>query len=86
PSPTTTLFLCFVLGFTAVSSSHAYIVRKDALEGLSEFGIVLDEEKNRLRTGEPQVISAQESKVTVLVFPTNEELAIARQTLEVTGA
>ncbi|MBV7433132.1 acetate/propionate family kinase [Dermabacteraceae bacterium P13077] len=75
-----------VIAFTAGIGENADIVRKAALEGLSEFGIVLDEEKNRLRTGEPQVISAQESKVTVLVFPTNEELAIARQTLEVTGA
>ena len=36
--------------------------------------------------GGPKVISTDDSPVTLLVFPTNEELAIARQALEVIGA
>ncbi|MDU2058963.1 MAG: acetate kinase, partial [Dermabacter sp.] len=42
-----------------------------------------DEEANAQRKKEPWIISAPESKVTVLVYPTNEELAIAQQTLAV---
>jgi acetate kinase len=42
--------------------------------------VKLDAAKNDIR-GEEQIISADDSKVTVMVVPTNEELAIARQTI-----
>lgn len=72
-----------VITFTAGIGENASLARSSALEGLEEFGIVLDEEANSQRKKEPWIISAPESKVTVLVYPTNEELAIAQQTLEV---
>ena len=43
-------------------------------------GITLDKEANQVR-GEEKVISTLDSKVTVVVIPTNEELAIARETV-----
>lgn len=72
-----------VITFTAGIGENASLARSSALEGLEEFGIILDEEANSQRKKEPWIISAPESKVTVLVYPTNEELAIAQQTLEV---
>ncbi|HMR14126.1 MAG TPA: hypothetical protein PKE42_10370 [Arachnia sp.] len=43
-------------------------------------GFTLDDEANAVRSKEPRVISAPGSVVTVLVVPTNEELAMARET------
>ncbi|KKO83790.1 acetate/propionate family kinase [Corynebacterium otitidis] len=63
--------------FTAGVGENVAAVREAALDGLEGFGIVLDKEKNKNAKG-PAVISAEDSKVTVLVVPTNEELAIAR--------
>jgi acetate kinase len=45
-------------------------------------GVNIDEEKIMLR-GEEVIVSTPDSKVTVMVVPTNEELAIARQTLAI---
>ena len=45
-------------------------------------GVKIDDEKNKLR-GEEVVISTPDSKVKVAVIPTNEELAIARDTLDI---
>ncbi|MFT4128115.1 MAG: acetate kinase [Gordonia sp. (in: high G+C Gram-positive bacteria)] len=69
--------------FTAGVGENAANVRADALAGLAGFGIVVDEERNAVRSKEPRVISAPGSAVTVLVIPTNEELAIAQQALAV---
>ena len=47
-------------------------------------GAKLDPEKNRARSGEPvREISAADSRVKILVIPTNEELVIARETREI---
>ena len=58
--------------------------RARALEGLEFLGVKLDPEKNAKARGEAK-ISADDSKVQVWVIPTNEELAIARDTLELSG-
>lgn len=60
-------------------------MRKDALAGLENFGIKLDEEKNSTGSG-PRIVSADDSAVKVLVVPTNEELAIARKSAEMAQA
>jgi acetate kinase len=52
-------------------------VREDALAGLDGLGIVVDAERNRSGKG-ARIISTEASPTTVLVVPTNEELAIAR--------
>ncbi|WP_263729617.1 acetate/propionate family kinase [Cellulomonas sp. SG140] len=71
-----------VLTFTAGVGENDDVVRARVCEGLEPLGIVLDPERNAGRGG-PKVISAEGSPVTVLVIPTNEELAIARQSLAV---
>ena len=43
-------------------------------------GVKIDDEKNKIR-GEEITISTPDSAITVMVVPTNEELAIARQTI-----
>ncbi|AEF38986.1 acetate kinase [Hoyosella subflava] len=67
-----------VITFTAGVGENAPHVRADALADLEELGIVVDPESNQRRDKGPRIISAPDSKVTVLVVPTNEELAIAR--------
>ena len=67
--------------FTAGVGENTASVRANICEGLGYLGIKLDEEANSKR-GEEIIISTPESPVKVLVIPTNEELAIARETLE----
>lgn len=74
-----------VLTFTAGVGENDDVVRARVCEGLEPLGVVLDPERNAGRGG-PKVISAEGSPVTVLVVPTNEELAIARQSLAVVEA
>ncbi|MBY4211313.1 acetate kinase [Rhodococcus fascians] len=69
-----------VITFTAGVGENAAAVRADALSNLEHFGIRIDPERNALRSKQARVISADSSAVTVLVLPTNEELAIARAT------
>lgn len=63
--------------FTAGMGENAPLMRNDVVEGLSWFGIELDLEKNVF--GNYGDISTAESKVRVLVIPTDEELVIARE-------
>ncbi|MDR6911746.1 acetate kinase [Rhodococcus fascians] len=69
-----------VITFTAGVGENAAAVRADALANLEHFGIRIDSERNAVRSKSARVISAESSAVTVLVVPTNEELAIARAT------
>ena len=57
-----------------------FINEKDILDTFEELGVKLNLEKNNTR--EEALISADDSKVKVYVVPTNEELMIARDTLE----
>lgn len=67
-----------VVTFTAGIGTNDSAVRWDALVGMSSLGIEVDRQRNaRQNTGARQ-ISTDNSTVTVLVIPTNEELAIAR--------
>lgn len=70
-----------VVTFTAGVGENAATVRARVLSGLEGLGLVLDPERNAVRSPQPRVISADGSPVTVMVVPTNEELAIARATL-----
>jgi acetate kinase len=67
-----------VLTFTAGVGENDAAVRRDALSGMTALGIELDEELNNGADKGPRRISADTSPTTVLVVPTNEELAIAR--------
>ncbi|KFI65840.1 acetate/propionate family kinase [Bifidobacterium cuniculi] len=67
------------LTFTAGVGENDEIVRRMVCEKLEPFGVKLDMEKNDTRSKEPRVISTPDSSVTIVVYPTNEELAIARR-------
>ncbi|OJX74493.1 acetate kinase [Leifsonia sp. 71-9] len=71
-----------VLTFTAGVGENDEQLRAEALRGLEVFGIRLDPERNASTSRDARVISADDSAVTVLVVPTNEELEIARQSLQ----
>ena len=72
-----------VVTFTAGVGENAAAVRRDAVAGTEEMGIVLDQARN-LSTGKgARQISADDSPIAVLVIPTNEELAIARDCVSV---
>lgn len=68
------------IAFTAGIGENSGTVRRMVLSYLGYLGISVDEEANQKR-GEDQVISTSDSKVKVAVIPTNEELAIARETV-----
>lgn len=68
------------LTFTAGVGENAAQVRAAVLERLEPLGFWLNAEANAVRSKDPRVISRHGSPVTVLVVPTNEELAMARET------
>ena len=72
-----------VLTFTAGVGENDAAVRRDALSGLAGLGVELDEHLNNSPATAARIISADKSPTTVLVVPTNEELAIARACLTV---
>ena len=63
--------------FTAGIGENDSHVRSEVIKGMTWFGCELDEEKNNVR-GKESVISTEDSKVKVLLIPTDEELMIAR--------
>lgn len=71
-----------VITFTAGVGENDANVRRDALSGLAALGVELDEHLNASPGRGARRISADSSPTTVLVIPTNEELAIARACLE----
>lgn len=68
------------IAFTAGVGENDKVTRKNVCEYLGYLGVKIDDEANNIR-GEERVISAADSKVKVMLIPTNEELAIARETL-----
>jgi acetate kinase len=67
-----------VVTFTAGIGEHVASVRRDALSGLGALGIEVDEQRNSQSGKDARRISTDASSTAVLVIPTNEELAIAR--------
>ena len=70
--------------FTAGIGENAPQIREDACAKLEFLGIKLDKERNNSEEPE-KFINTEDSKVKVLVVPTNEELLIARDTIQVVG-
>ena len=68
------------IAFTAGIGENAPLVRSLVCEHLGFLGVSIDEDANHKR-GEEIAISTPDSKTTVMVIPTNEELAIARETV-----
>ena len=75
-----------VITFTAGVGENDAAVRRDALTGLTAFGIELDEHLNDSPSRAARRISPDGAPTTVLVIPTNEELAIARACAQVMDA
>jgi acetate kinase len=67
--------------FTAGLGENSASNRQEICKGLAFMGINVDPDKNNVR-GKETIVSTDDSKVKVLVVPTNEELVIARDTLE----
>ena len=72
---------CDIIVFTAGVGENQASMRKDVCTGMEWMGIKLDEAKNATVHGEEAVISTPDSKVTVVVIPTDEELMIASDTM-----
>ncbi|MBP3574686.1 MAG: acetate kinase [Prevotella sp.] len=70
-----------VLVFTAGVGENQVCMREAACQGLEFMGIKIDAEKNATIHGEEAVISTPDSKVKVVVIPTDEELMIASDTM-----
>ena len=68
------------LVFTAGIGENSDVVRKMICSDLDYLGIVLDNNKNILRSKDCRSIHSKKSKVKIFVIPTNEELEIAEQT------
>ena len=73
------------LVFTAGIGENDDIVRAAVCDGLEGFGIKLDLKENAIRKPGARTISLPDSKIPVLIIPTNEELQIALETLKVLG-
>ena len=71
-----------VIVFTGGVGENQASARWGACSGLEYMGVKLDAEKNKVR-GEEAVISTDESKVKVVVIPTDEELMIASDTMAI---
>ena len=67
--------------FTAGVGENGIDMRADIMANMDFLGMKLDEEANKVR-GKERVISTEDSKVKILLITTNEELMIARDTLE----
>ena len=72
---------CDIIVFTAGVGENQASMREKVCEGLSFMGVKIDVEKNSGIHGEEAVISTPDSKVTVVVIPTDEELMIATDTM-----
>ena len=72
------------IAFTAGIGENTSFIREKILAYFGYLGITMDKEANMVR-GEDKIISTPDSKVTVCIIPTNEELAIARETVALVG-
>jgi acetate kinase len=70
--------------FTAGIGENSPVLRENIVAGLEYMGAKIDPEKNKVRGVEADV-SAEDSRVRILIIPTNEELMIARDTKEITS-
>lgn len=74
------------IAFTAGIGENMAKVRSHVCQWLKPMGLIIDPEKNEKLPGKEGIISAPESKVTIMVVPTNEELMIAQETYRLTNA
>jgi acetate kinase len=75
-----------VLTFTAGVGENDAVVRAETVVGLAFLGIAIDPARNAASGSGPRVLSLDDAPVTVLVVPTDEEMAIALDTIAVVGS
>jgi acetate kinase len=75
-----------VLSFTAGVGENSPALRAAVVDGLDGLGFQVDSELNGERSTVARVISPDRAPITIAVIPTNEELAIARETAELLEA
>ncbi len=73
-----------IILFTGGAGENQWEVREGATKDLEFMGVKMDEAKNRACRATEAVLSAEDSKVTICCIPTDEELMIALDTLELT--
>ncbi len=73
-----------IILFTGGAGENQYEVREGATKGLEFMGIKLDDAKNKACRSKEAILSTDDSKVTICCIPTDEELMIALDTLELT--
>lgn len=73
-----------IILFTGGAGENQYEVREGATKGLEFMGIKLDDAKNKACRAKEAILSADDSQVTICCIPTDEELMIALDTLELT--
>ena len=72
------------ISFTAGVGENDKRSRKEICEYLKFLGVEIDDNENSVR-GEKKLISTKDSKIKIFIIPTNEELAIARETMRLIG-
>jgi acetate kinase len=75
-----------VLSFTAGVGENSPTLRAAVVEGLAGLGLAVTEELNTAPSRAARIISPDRAPITIAVIPTNEELAIARETAALISA
>ena len=70
------------IAFTAGIGKNSILARERILEGLGVLGVEIDKEANNCR-GVEKLITTPQLKIKAFIVPTNEELAIARDTMAI---
>jgi acetate kinase len=73
------------MAFSAGIGENSSAMRAEVAKKLAWMGVKIDEDKNEVRSGDVRVISTDDSKIRVLVVPTNEEYMIALDVEELLG-
>ena len=76
---------CDILVWTGGVGENQWTTRRAVCEGMEYMGMKLDVEKNDGMRGEEMLISTPDSKVTIIVVPTDEEYMIASDTMDILG-
>lgn len=76
---------CDALIFTGGIGENSSLIRQRCCENMEWAGLIIDRDKNESARGEA-LISAEQSRLSVWILPTNEEIVVARQTAEVVAA
>ena len=76
---------CDILVWTGGVGENQWTTRRIVCENMEYMGMKIDAQKNEGMRGEEMVISAPDSKVTIMVVPTDEEYMIASDTMDILG-